>query len=159
GAVVVLVLAALILTFDFQFLRCAFFVPDAHGAFGLVDVLSTRAAGAHLLPLDVLVLDVDLDLVRLGQDSNGGGGGVDTALLLRLGHALHAMAAGLVAEVLINAVALDAKRHFLEAALLAGTEADFLDLPAAVAGEVLVHVVEIAGEERRFVAAGAGTNF
>src|SRR5260370_26825201 len=57
GAIVVLVLAALVLALHFKAGR---YVPDAHGAFGLVYMLATRAAGAHALPCDVLIADVDL---------------------------------------------------------------------------------------------------
>ena len=78
---------------------------------------------------------------------------------LGLGHALHAMAAALVAQVLVDVVAGDAEDDFLEAALLAGAEGDVLDLPAVVAGVVRVHVVEVAGEQGRLVAAGAGADF
>src|SRR5207248_2640860 len=73
-----------------------------------------------------------------------------------LGHALHAVAAALVAEVLVDAVAGDAEDGLLEAALLAGAEGDVLDLPAHVAGVVGVHAVEVAGEQGGLVAAGAG---
>ena len=78
---------------------------------------------------------------------------------LGLGHALDAMAAALVAQVLEDVVAGDAEDDFLVAALLAGAEGDVLDLPALVAGIVGVHVVEVAGEEGRLVAAGAGADF
>ena len=69
------------------------------------------------------------------------------------------MAAALVAQVLKGVVAGDAEDDFLEAALLAGAEGDVLDLPALVAGIVRVHVVKVAGEQGRLVAAGAGADF
>ena len=53
GPVVVLVLAALVLALDFHLVGGAFLVPDADGAFGLVDVLAARPAGAHPFPFDV----------------------------------------------------------------------------------------------------------
>src|SRR5690242_16236482 len=146
GTIVVLVLAALVLALDFQLVRRAALVPDAHGAFRFVDVLAARAAGAHAFPFDVLIADFDLHLVRLGQHGHGGGGGVDAALLLRLGHTLHAMPAALVAQETEGVVAGDAEHNFLVAALLAGAEGDVLDLPAVVPREVRVHAVEVAGE-------------
>src|SRR5262245_35115405 len=158
GPVVVLVLAALVLALHLHFVGGAALVPDADGALGLVDVLAAGAAGAHPLPLDVLVLDLDLDRVGLGQDGHGGGGGVDAALLLGLGHALHAVAAALVAQVLEDVVAGEAEDDFLVAALLAGAEGDVLDLPTLVAGVVGVHAVEVAGEQGGLVAAGAGAD-
>ena len=130
-----------------------------HGTFGLVDVLAARAAGPHPLPFDVRFLDLDLHFVRLGHDGDGGRRGVDSALLLGLGHALHPMAAAFVAQVLEDVVAGDAEDDFLVAALLAGAEGDVLDFPALVAGIMGVHVVEVAGEEGRLVAAGAGPDF
>src|SRR5262245_29260996 len=136
GSLKVLVLAALVLALDFEFFGSAALVPDADGAFGLVDVLPTGAARAHALPFDVLVLDVNLHLVRLGQHGYGRGRGVNSSLLLGLGHALHAMAAALVAQVLIDAVAADAEDNFLEAAVLAWVEGNAFDAPAAVAGIV-----------------------
>src|SRR5262249_43084962 len=142
-----------------HFLRCAALVPDADGALGLVDVLAARAASPHPLPFNILVLDFNLHVVRFGQHGHGGGRGVDAALLLGLGNALHAVAAALIPQVGEHIVAGDAEDLFLEAAVLAGAEGDVLDLPALVASVVGVHVVEVAGEQRRLVAAGAGTDF
>src|SRR2546427_457192 len=68
GPLEVFVLAALVLALDFHFLGGAALVPDADGAFGLVDVLAPGAAGPHPLPFDFRVLDLDLDLIRLRQD-------------------------------------------------------------------------------------------
>src|SRR5262245_50882000 len=156
--VVVLVLTALVLALDFQLVGRALPVPDADGALGLVDVLSTGAAGAHLLPVDVLGADLDLDLVRLGQHGDRRCRRVDAALLLGLGNTLDAVPAALVAEVLVDLVAGDAEDDFLEAALLTGTERDVLDSPAHVAPIVRVHAIEIARKQGGLVAAGAGPN-
>src|SRR5262249_1993999 len=134
-------------------------VPDAHRALGLVDVLAARAAGAHALPLDVRILDLDLHLVGLRQHRHRGRRGVDAALLLGLRHALHAVAAALVAQVGVSIVARDAEDDFLEAALLTRAKGDVLDLPTLVARIVRVHAVEVAGEQGGLVAAGAGADF
>jgi hypothetical protein len=75
GAVEILVLAAFVLAFDFEFVGRALLVPDADGALGLVDVLPAGAAGAHALPLDVLILDFDLHLIRFDEDGLHGGVG------------------------------------------------------------------------------------
>jgi hypothetical protein len=47
---------------------------------------------------------------------------VDAALRLGVGHALHAVRAGLRTSARIGAAALDARHDFLEAAVLAGLE-------------------------------------
>ena len=85
--------------------------------------------------------------------------GVDAALGLRLGDALHAVRSALPLEDAVGAVALDGKRHFLVAALLPWTEGYFLHLPAPVAGKLGVHAIKVAGENRRFVAPGPPPNF
>ena len=48
-------------------------MSDANGGFGLVDVLSARALGAHGVDLEIAVLDLDVDVARLGHDGDGGG--------------------------------------------------------------------------------------
>jgi hypothetical protein len=49
--------------------------------------------------------------------------------------------------------------HFLEAADFGRGGGDNLDAPALLLGVALVHAQEVAREERRFVAAGAGADF
>src|SRR5262249_30778691 len=99
GPVEVLVLAALVLALDFQLFGRAALVPDAHGAFRLVDMLSAGASRPHAFPFDVLIANLDLRLIGLGQDRHGSRRGVDAPLLLCLGNPLDAMAAALVAQV------------------------------------------------------------
>src|SRR5262249_5710833 len=135
--VVVFVLAALVLAFDFE---SGGDVPDAHGAFGLVDVLAAGAPGTHAFPLDVLVANVDLHLVGFGQNGHRGRRGVNAALRLGFGDALHAMAAAFIAQELIGVITRHAEDHFLVASLFAATERDVFDFPALVAGVVRVHV-------------------
>ena len=53
----------------------------------------------------------------------------------------------------------DAADDFLVAAVLAGALAQHLDLPALGFGVAGVHAEQVAGEQRRFVAAGAGADF
>src|SRR5262245_61869899 len=101
----ILVLAALVLALDFHLFGSSALVPDADGGFRLVDVLPAGAARPHALPLDVLILHLDLHFVGLGQNRHRGGRRVNAPLLLGLGHALHAMSAALETHVLIDAVA------------------------------------------------------
>ena len=77
-------------------------------------------------------LDVD-DLVGLGHHRDRRGRGVDAALRLGGGHALHAVAAGLELELRVGALARDARDHFLEAAEVGRARGDDLDLPAVAA--------------------------
>ena len=69
-------------------------VGDADRRFGLVDVLAAGAAGAHGLDAQIVVLDLDVDLLDLGQHRNRRRRGVDAALRFGIGHALHPMHAG-----------------------------------------------------------------
>ena len=87
------------------------------------------------------------------------GGGVDAALRFGRGHALHAMRAGLELEMRERAVADDAADDFLVAAVLAGALRQHFDAPALLVGVARVHAEQIAGEDRRFVAAGARAHF
>ena len=98
------------------------------------------------------------DRVGLGQDRDGAGRGVDAALRLGLRHALHAMAAGFELELRVRALPGDARDHLLVAAQLRGALGDQLDLPALALGVARVHAEQVAGEERRLVAAGAGAH-
>ncbi len=152
----VLVLRARVLAFDHD---AGGQVRDADRGVGLVDVLAAGARGAegvdaHLRRVEHHVVD----RVRLGQHGNGAGRGVDAPLRLGLGHALHAVAARLEFEPRVGALAADARDHFLVAAQLRGALGHDLDLPAPALGIARVHAEQVAGEERRLVAAGAGAH-
>jgi hypothetical protein len=72
--------------------------------------------------------------------------------------ALHPVAAGLEAQPTEDLVAHHAQHHFLEAAEFALAGAHDLAAPAGPLGMARVHAQQVAGEERRFVAAGAGAD-
>ena len=74
-------------------------------------------------------------------------------------HALHAMGAGFVLQPGIGAAAFDAGHDFLVAAVLARAGRFDLDPPALAFGVARVHAEQVAGEDRRLVAAGAGAHF
>ena len=80
---------------------------------------------------------------------------------LRLGgrHPLHAVAARLETQTAVDLIARDAQHHFLVAAKLAGRLAEQLGAPSLALGIAGVHAQQVAGKQRRFVAAGAGANF
>jgi hypothetical protein len=121
-------------------------------------VLPARAAGAHRVDAQVGRIDVELDLLGLGQHRHRRGRGVDAALRLGLRHALHAVAAGLEAQLAPRAFALDREHDLLEAADLARRRLEHLGPPVLRIEVVLVDAPQIAREQRCFVAAGAGAD-
>jgi hypothetical protein len=68
------------------------------------------------------------------------------------------VAARLELERRVRALADDARDHFLVAAELGRALRDDLDLPALALGVARVHAEQVAGEQRRLVAAGAGAH-
>ena len=114
--------------------------------------------GAVDVDLQVVLVDLDLDLLGLGQHRDRRGRGVDPALRLGLGHALHAVGAALELEDRVGALALDREGHLLEAADLGGRLRERLGREAALLGVAGEHLVEVAGEQRRLVAPGPGAD-
>ena len=133
-------------------------VRDAHSGVSRVDALSTRAAGAEHVDAQVVLVDVDLNLVGLGKHGNGRRGRVDAALAFRLGHALHAVHAGLVLHDGVHLVALHLELDFLVTACLGRGNVHKLDLPLLGRAEALVHLEEVACEDCRLVAAGSSAD-
>jgi hypothetical protein len=84
---------------------------------------------------------------------------VDAALGFGFRHALHAVAAGLELQPRIGAVAGQPADDFAVAAELGFAGRQNLDLPALALGVARIHAEEVAGEQRRLVAAGAGADF
>ena len=80
------------------------------------------------------------------------------ALGFGFGHALDAVAAALELEMAEGPLAGDAERDFTEAAQLGGLQVEELELPAHPLGEPAVHLVEVAREQGRLVAAGPGSD-
>ena len=76
-----------------------------------------------------------------------------------VGHALHAVHAGFEFQLGEGAAAADLGDDFLVAAHGAFARGDHLDLPALLGGVALVHAEQIAREQRRLIAAGAGADF
>ena len=84
---------------------------------------------------------------------------VDAALRFGRGHALDAMRARLELEVRERASADDAADDFLVAAVLAGALRQHFDAPALHVGIARIHAKQIAGENRRLIAARARAHF
>ena len=80
---------------------------DPHRAVGGVDALAPGPAGAHAIDLEVLVLDLHVHVLGLGQHRDGGRRGVDPALGLGDRHALHPVHTALVLQPAVDLVAGD----------------------------------------------------
>ena len=98
-------------------------------------------------------------LVRLGQHRHGAGRGVDAALGFGGRHALHAVRAGFELQLAVDVVAFDPGDDFFIAAVFAFVLREDLHPPAATLGVTRIHAEQVAGENRRLVATGAGTDF
>src|SRR5207245_2945590 len=131
-------------------------VRDADGGVGRVHALTTRARGAEGVDPQVLLVDLDLDVVRLRQDGHRRRRGVDPTGSLRLRHALDPVHAALVPEAAVDLAAADKRDDLLDPAQPAAAQVERLDLPAAPLRVAAVHAEQLRGEQRRLVAPGAG---
>ena len=129
-------------------------VGDAHRRVGRVDRLAARARRPVHVDLEVLVVDVDLDLVGLGQHGDGGRRRVDPALALGDRHPLHPVRPALVLHVGPHAVAAEAEDDLVEPAEASSpTPRGTSSFHPLAGGEALVHAEEVAGEEVGLLAA------
>ena len=153
----ILVLALFILALHDQ-ARFVMRQPDGGG--GFVHVLPAGAAGAENVLAIIVRLDVDFDIFRLGQHGDGGGGGVNAALWLRSAGTRwtrcpplsYCRSAKQLSPSMPRTISLKPPNSV---ALISSTS---IFQPRAFA-IVAIHFVEIAGEQGRFVAAGAAANF
>ena len=149
-------LAALILTLDNGIGRD---VRDANSGRGLVDVLAAGAGRTERVDAQILRVDIEVKLLRLGQHGHRCGRGMHAALTFGFRHALHTVYAALELEPRIHAVARDAEHDFLVAAKLGLGLAHDLGLPAAPVRVHRVHAVQVGRKQRAFLAACAAANF
>ena len=135
-------------------------VGDAHRGVGGVDALAARAGGAEDVDTQIVRVDLDVDVFGLGQDEHAGGAGVQPALRLGDGDALHAVHASLVLQPAEDARAgsLGPQREtdVLVAAEVAFGRVENLRRPPGPLGETQIHAQQIAGEEGRLLAALTG---
>ena len=106
----------------------------------------------------VLVVDLDVDVLGLRKHGDGRRRGVDSAAAFGHRHALDAVDAAFELQLGEHARAVDRGDRFLVAADLGRARRDQLEPPALGLGEALVHAQQVAGEQRRFVAAGPGAD-
>ncbi len=133
---------------------------DADRRVGLVDVLAAGAGGAEGVDAKIRRGNLDGRFVGFHRDDRDRRRrGVDPPLRFRGRHALHAVRARFELEFRIRAGAFHARDHFLEAAVFARAGRFHFDAPALAFGEARIHAEEVAGEDRRLVATGAGAHF
>ncbi len=135
-------------------------VGDPDRGVRLVDVLATGAGCAKGVDAQIRGVQIDrFHFVELGQDRDGDRRRMDAPLRLGRRHPLHAMRAGFELEHGISAPPDDAADDFFVAAVFAGALAENLDLPALGFRVAPIHTEQVSGEDRRLVAARAGTDF
>src|SRR5437764_391703 len=82
-------------------------VRDADGGVGRIDGLASRPGRTVDVNLELVWIDLDLDLLRLGHHRDGRGGRVDPARAFGLGHPLDAVRPALRLQHGVRAVTLD----------------------------------------------------
>src|SRR6266540_4142096 len=131
-------------------------VGDADRRVGGVDRLPARPGRAVHVDLEVGRVDLDIDLLRLGQHVHAGGRGVDAPLRLGDRHALHAVHARFELEPGPCPSAMNGEHDLLEAAVEVGQALrEDLDLVAVLLRPARVHPEQVAGEQGGLVPAGA----
>src|SRR5205085_267617 len=111
--------------------------------FSLVDVLTAGAPRAQGIDLEITFIDRDVDVFGLGQHRDGRGRSMDAARAFGLGHALHAVHAGLEFEPSESAASSDLGDDFLVAAHAAFACRHHLNFPAVLGSEALVHAEQV----------------
>ena len=126
---------------------------------GGVDRLPAGPRRAIDVDAQVGVVDLDVDFLGLGQHRDGRRRGVDPPAAFGRGDALDAVDPAFELQPREHAIAGDRGDGFLVAADVGLRGVDQLELPAIFLGEALVHAQQVAGEQSRLVAAGAGADF
>ncbi len=116
------------------------------------------SAGAEDIESDVLRIDLDLDLIDLGQNSHGRSRGMDPSPTLGGGNALDPVGTGFKFKPRVSPITLDHKGGFFDAADAGFRDVDHLGLPALVLSIAQIHPHQLRGEQSRFIAAGTGSD-
>jgi hypothetical protein len=134
-------------------------VGDPDRRVGGVDALPAGPGRTVDVDAQVGRVDLDVDLLRLRQHEHAGRAGVDAPLRLRRRHPLHPVHTALVLELAPHTgvrPAADRHRHVLVAAEVGLLGVEDLGLPALPLGVAQVHPEQVAGEQRRLLAALTG---
>ena len=124
----------------------------------LVHILSSGTTGTECLPFDLAFIDMHLKLIRFGQYGNRCRRGMDTALRLGHGYALHAMYTGFVLERTVDVLTGHIEDDLLIAAygaFVEGRDGLFESFDLEILG---VHAEEVTGKNSRLVTACTATN-
>src|SRR5215471_2536958 len=124
---------------------------DPHRTVGGVDRLASRSACPEDVDAQILLVDADIDLLRLRQHRDGGSGGVDAPARLGLRYALDAVYTGLEFQPGEHARPTDQRRRFLKAAEAGLGQVEEFETPTAQRGIALIHAKQISGEQRRLL--------
>ena len=108
--------------------------------------------------VEVVGVDLDVDLLGLGQHRDRRRAGVDAALALGDRHPLHAVGTGLVLEPRPGVVALHHEGDLAQPAHVGLLAGEHLDLPLVLVGVALVHLEEVGGPEVGLFAALAAAD-
>ena len=132
---------------------------DAHGGIGPVDILSARAAGAVGVDLQIFLIDLNRDVVaEFGKRIGGGERGMASRIAVERRDAHKPVNAAFRLEVAVGELSFHAKRHALDARLLARLQIDNFILEALALEPAPVHAHENARPVARLGSARAGVN-
>ncbi len=133
-------------------------VGDAHRRVGGVHALAAGPGRPVHVDADVLRVDHHVHFLDLGQDDHGRGGRVNAAAGLRDGHALDPVHAAFEFQDAERALAGHGKDDFLESAQARRVGVHQLPAPAPSLDVLGVHAEQVAREQGRFLAPGAGAD-
>ena len=114
-------------------------------------MLAARTGGTEGVDAQVLHVQCKVHFLCLGHHGHRGGGGVDAALGLGLGHALHPMHPALVLEAVVGPGPFHRKDGFLHAAQLGLVEVEQFQRPAAALHIHGVHAQQTVGKQGGFL--------
>ena len=101
----------------------------AYCGFGLVYMLSARAAGSEGLYFKVGWVYLNVHLFHFGKYSDSNCGSMNTSLRFRFGNTLNTVDSAFVFHLSVSAFPLHGKAYFLVSAQFCGVGADYLRFP------------------------------
>src|SRR5690606_20785291 len=152
--ILVLVLGTLVLTLHDD---ARGLVGQADGGIGLVDVLTSGAAGTIGVHAYIRHVQLDLNIIiHFRGNKHGGEGGVPAVAGVEGGLAYQTVNAGLGAQPAEGILAVDVNGGALDAGNLAGGDFHHLDIESLVLAPAQVHAQQHLGPVLRLGAAGTG---